>query len=286
MWIVPGAKAIRLAGTPVESCYFAKRPAAPDHVCFALLNFLHQRALWPSVESFVTGIYDDVNNIGASFKKLRLIFDHCDDNSGSARMVTSEIEYIFATCRSLFDLLQETLRGLWKNVRLFDSTIKKRELPKSYADMLFRANSPQSTDQIAERYSIPQQLASVYAQSSLFFQWLREFRDLVSHSGRTVGYVFTTEKGFAIRTPDKPFSGMPIWCPTNSLPNELGSLLSVLAFIVHTTIGLCEMFATVLPQVIQFPPDIAPGYSVYMCGPHVGALAGLNEWIRIRPWYC
>src|SRR2546423_400434 len=77
---------------------------------FQFLEFFYQHIFWPHIMHFVDGLYSDILNAGASISKLRLIFNHSDPKSHeSFRMVASEIEYVFLTCRSMFDLLQQIM---------------------------------------------------------------------------------------------------------------------------------------------------------------------------------
>jgi hypothetical protein len=57
-------------------------------------------------------------------------------------MVVSDLEYVFLSCRSTFDLLQEILRYLWENVTLIDTNAKKERLKPSYADMVTFQGKP------------------------------------------------------------------------------------------------------------------------------------------------
>jgi hypothetical protein len=271
---------------PVECCYFAEQPVAAGDFYFQLLEFLQQRAYWPDVARYVDGLYGDLQNAGASLSKLKLIFDHSRHNArDTARMVVTEIEYVFLTCRSIFDLLQEVIVALSSKVRLFSQDIKKVNLPRTYRKMVLRDERPMSKEEIINRFRLPEDIAAIYASSEPFFTWLRSYRDLVAHSGHTPDRVFVTEKGFAISKGDRPFRDMEIWCEANSLPNELGSVLSVMGHVLATTFATCDLFAEAFSKTTQFPPPVAPNHHIFVCGPHLHNLASLNEFVQSRPWY-
>lgn len=274
------------AAVPVESFYFAERPAGKDDFYFRLLEFLQQHAYWPDIAHFVDGLYADLQNAGASLSKLKLIFDYAQGNShDTGRMAVTEIEYMFLTCRSVFDLLQSVIVALWAKVRLFNQDIKKANLPSTYRKMVLRDDKPMSKEEIAQRFSLPESIAGIYAASAQFFLWLRSYRDLIAHKGHTPEKIFVTEKGFAISKEVRPFCDMNIWCDANSMPNSLGSVLSVMGHVLSTTFATCDAFAEAFSSTIQFPSAIAPKHHIFVCGPHLHNLAALNDLIKQRPWY-
>lgn len=272
--------------TPIESCYFSKEMVGRGDLHFRLLEFLQQRAYWPDIARFADGLYADLHNAAASLSKLRMIFDFSATNSyDTGRMVVTEIEYLFLTCRSIFDLLQEIIVALWSRVRLFNQEIKKANLPSTYRKMVVRDEKPMTKEEIAKRFTLPGSIAEIYASSEPFFMWLRSYRDLIAHSGHTPSKVFLTNRGFAISKEDHPFRDMNIWCESNSLPNELGSVLSVAAHVLSTTFATCDAFAGAFSKTIHFPPPVAPKLNIFVCGPHLYNLVALNDLVRDRPWY-
>jgi hypothetical protein len=57
-------------------------------------------------------------------------------------MVTTEVEYFFSVCRSVFHLLQEIIARLWANIKLNDASIKKKSLKFSFNDMVTFEDKP------------------------------------------------------------------------------------------------------------------------------------------------
>jgi hypothetical protein len=53
-----------------------------------------------------------------------------------------------------------------------------------------------------------------------------------------------------------------------------------------STIEACNGLMTTFASIIKLPPEIAPGYKVFVCGPHYEALA---EVLKVQsgasPWW-
>ena len=114
LWVPQNDKLIDMTAIPVESNYFAKNPEKSEDIIFNFLEFLEKRALWPDIKPWVTAITSDIHNLAASLAKLELFFQtNKSSNMDVRRMVGTELEYIFITCRSLFDLLQMVIKFLW-----------------------------------------------------------------------------------------------------------------------------------------------------------------------------
>src|SRR3989338_2255127 len=185
----------------VEGKYFGASPAHDSDIRLAFFEFMCKRAYFGSVTPFVEGIHDDLQNLSASLAKLE--YFHAEwKRSGFEvrRFVTTELEYLFSVCRSVFDLLQESLSTLWPSFVFFDPKFRRRQIKKSFSKMLFENNALMSRDRIADRFLLPQPLADFYFHQGPFFSWLKEYRDWVSHSGKSFEFVFPLEKGFAVPT--------------------------------------------------------------------------------------
>ena len=271
-----------------ETSYFATAKAAESDFHSPFLEFFEQRAYWPDITRFIEGIGADLLNLSACFAKIELIFHHCPHHSvGYSRMIATEIEYVFLTCRGIFDLLQEIMHRLWKKVTLLDGTKKKINLPeKTYRKVVLDGDHPRTSQEIAERFVLPMEIANVYATSTPFFFWLRDYRDLIAHSGHTPRHVYRLERGFAISKEDRPFRDMKIWCDANSGINHLGSVLTVVAHIIQTTFGTCDEFALELQRLIQFPPPVAPNYRIFTRGAQTSYLNFLADMVAgAMAWY-
>ena len=93
------------------------------------------------------------------------------------------------------------------------------------------------------------------------------------------------QDGFGIATERRPFDTMKIWKESNLRPNKIGSLLSAVAHIVLNTFRTVECVIIELQRIIQFPPEVAPGYNVYVCGHYIEEIGKLESYISTSPWY-
>jgi len=198
---------------PAEGIYFGTKPEKETDIYLHFLDMVGQRLNYLPVKRMFFGLHDDVFNISASLAKVRLLYrTRKDHKTGVARMVATEIEYLHGVCRSIFDLWQEILVVLWDSIALVDRSVKKRQLPQSYREMLFCSNKLRTVDEMTKRFpGLPAPLAECYVRSGNFFADLRRFRDRIVHQGAGVDIVFEGEKDFLIAEERVPFRDMKIW---------------------------------------------------------------------------
>jgi hypothetical protein len=269
-----------------EGKYFAKRQRRQSDIYSSFIDFMCKRAYWPDVAPFVEGIYDDLQNLSASLAKLDLFYlEWKRTNFDARRFVITELEYLFMVCRSLYDLLQECLCKLFPRFKFNDSKYGKRQLPLSFADMIYFNNVLMTPQEIATRYYLPEPIADYYTRQASFFQWLREYRIYVSHSGKSFEFVVSMEKGFAVSIETKPFSSMQIWNASNTQPHMLGSVKSLVAFMISQTFKAIEEFAPLMQTIIVFPNDVSPDNKIFICGPTTSKLQNLEKQISDEAWY-
>lgn len=286
-WLTTERGLFKSKGTPGEALYFGKDPEREDDIHLHFIDFICQRAYWSSVEKPVEGLISDVYNLAASLAKLSLLATHARDQDRMRlrRMVNTELEYLFSTCRSMFDLLQETIAALWKTVRLLDESVVKRPLPLAFSDVLLKSGRPLTVAEIQQRYGLPQELALFYEESAPFFTQLRSFRDNIIHRGSTFDMVYVTENGFAVHERLRPFCDFGVWNEPHKLPNGLCSLRPVASYVVLRTLEACDRFSRLLESCIQFPPPIAPGFRVFVRGFCNGELASVDAVVKQCLWW-
>lgn len=286
MWLPHEGKPHLFKGIPSEGCYFATRPADKSDLHSAYVELMFQRALWPDIFPLVQAVYSDLNNLGASLAKIDLIFSNINAiGFGACRMVATELEYIFTVCRSLFDLLQETIANLWKRAQFTDPSIKKRSLPKSFQKMVYSGDVPVQPAEIARKWSVPPALAGAYFNYHQFFAWLREYRTYIEHGGKSFDLIFPTDHGFAVSIDTAPFSQMDIWCNENVNGAHKGSLRAAAALIVRFTLQALNDFGEYLKRTVTFPDEFAPGHKVFVCGPFINRITTVDELIRSEAWH-
>lgn len=290
MWLpVPPepAKLIRIQGQPVEANYFAREREKDTDIYMDFLNFIAQCACWPETIKFINSIEDDIHNLGASLGKLELFYHSSKTNPKSdfTRFVSTEIEYIFGVCRSLFDLLQEIIATLWHRIELDDKSIKKRHLPESFREMVLRNEQLMKSSEIQEKFRVPTELAAFYHRNGPFFKILRQYRDNVMHRSADFKFIYVTEKGFAVNANVEPFALFGVWNEEHMLPNRLASLRPAIAHVITETFRACEDFSQTIQHTIHFPPDIVPGFKLFLRGYHNQQLLAMQDILKNCSWW-
>lgn len=278
----------------VEGDYLAIAPARNFDLFVPFFDFLWQRASWPEVCPFISAISNNFHNMGTSLAKLKHLFDHrknLPDGAGG-RFARTEVDYVIILSRSVFDLLQEMISSLWmKHVRLNKPAAEKRrrsrKLPETFSRIVLRNKEDlKSAGEISEEYGLPPVLAKAYATAAPFFSQVRGHRNDILHGLADAGQIFVTEKGFCVNPKEQPFCSYNEWRPEHNYNTNLVSLLPWLAETVHGTIGACTSVLNAFAATIQFPPEIAPGYRVFIRGPYGECLASV---LRVRsgasPWW-
>lgn len=264
----------------VEGDYVGRNAAHQADLLIPFVELMWQRASYPEICPLIQAICEDFHNMGTSVAKLRHFFDSRSRlTAGDAtRFVATELEYIVILTRTVFDLLQETISRLWKdNVRLNDLELEKfrrgHKLPDSFSRMTLRDKQAIRTAEEIERdFGLPSVLATEYANHAEFFCQLRNTRDAIVHGGNRIGLIFPTERGFCVDSREAPFSLFVTWHDTHRYNENLVSVLPWVASVVLNTINACNRLMLVVASVIKFPPEIAPGYRVFVRGPSTPAL--------------
>lgn len=286
LWIPTDQGLFQMQGCPTEGYYFAAKPELETDAYLGFLNFIAQRCTWPPVLKPFEGLRQDFFNLCASVKKFDLLFaESAKLQTSTSRLVVTELEYLFSLCRSVFDLLQEVISVQWQSIELLDKSIKKKQLPKSFADVALVANAPRSEQDLMQRFHVPQPLAAFYVRNTPFFSVLRTFRDRFVHGGTTPESVFVTERGFAVFRKTEPFEQFGVWNHEHMLPNELCSLRPVIGHLVVETLRACEDYAATIQSIIQYPPPLVPGMQFYMRGYFNESLAECTKALEACLWW-
>src|SRR5262249_46392679 len=78
----------------------------------------------------------------------------------------------------------------------------------------------------------------------------------------------------------RPFDGFPKWEECHRYNSNLVSFLPWLAYVVVQTINACNDLTTAFAHQIKFPPELAPGYRVFVRGENgdvAGELLKIND---------
>ncbi|MFG1346118.1 hypothetical protein V5F59_14585 [Xanthobacter autotrophicus DSM 431] len=266
----------------IHSNYVAKQPAHETDIWIEFVDHMWQRASWPEVSQIILGIQDDFHLLATSVAKLRHFFDTRDKIGQTliSSFVKTELEYLITVARSVFDLLQEALAAIWNNrVNLLDAAqeaIRKRhKLPDKFTKMAIQGReTARPIEELTGQYAIPPVLAEQYHRFAPFYVSLLKARDKIIHGGGSVETIFVTEKGFCVDRNAKTFADFE-WKPDHNYNDTLVSLLPWVAHVVFGTIQACNHVMGAFASVISMPPEIAPGYHVFIRDPANGALSQL-----------
>jgi hypothetical protein len=267
----------------IEGDYVAKSAARETDLFIPFVHIMWQYASFPEVVGFISAISDDFHNMGTSIAKLRHFWKFRGQigNGNETRFASTELEYLVALCRTVFDLLQEIFSLLWSNsVRLTspgaEAFRKGHPLPKTFSKMVLdQKERPRTADEIVSKFRIPPPLAQQYADAASFFAQLRRVRDRVIHSGGNFRGIFGTERGFCANPKAVPFNDFAGWKAEHRYNENISTILPWLADLVLRTIETCNGLVGTFAQIIVLRPAIAPNYFVFVRGPHNDALASL-----------
>jgi len=204
---------------------------------------------------------------------------------------STEIAYLITCARGVFDLLQECIAVLWKRVRLADAVAeakrKQRGLPETFSKLILRDKQALKTiEEMTEKYGLTPTLCEAYAQQGAFFSSLRDLRDTVIHGYGNKATIFVTDKGFCISSDERGFRNCPIWNDSYKYNDNLVSLLPLLAHVVVATINACSELAVAFTREINFPPEMAPGYHIFVRSPYTSSLHQmLSVFKGGSPWW-
>lgn len=287
MWLpLNEGRLVKIKGWPSEGYYFGDKAEDPKDAFLGVLDFIAQRCSWPRVIRPFEGLMQDFFNMGASVRKIDLLVDRSKEHGTSAsRLLITELEYLFSLCRSVFDLLQEIIAAQWDRVELFDTSIKKRSLPASFAKMCLDGDRLRTVTDIESQFRVPRPLAEFYVRRAAFFRMLRSFRDKYMHGGATIKLIFVTDKGFAVPRTLRPFSDFNVWNEEHMQPNELCSLRPAIGHLLIETLRACEDYASTCAEAIVHPPPVAPELRLLARGHFNQALKGYIDSIETCDWW-
>lgn len=250
-----------------EGTYFGDCAAAPHDLALHALNLIAQHACFAETAKPFMGIWDDLYNVASSLAKLDLLMAHQSEVDGQAgRMVVTEVEYLAVQCRSIFDYIQRIIKAIWSKVRSKeDDSPPKKTLPDSFREMVIGGDhKPRTATQIEERFSIPPELAIVYARHAPFFANLRAMRDAIVHKASPTPTIFATSKGAYIESTLWPFSTMTNWRLDEMEPNNLVPLKPALGAMIYRTLLAAEELIGTYALVVDLGIPLCPNHALFL----------------------
>lgn len=279
-------KFINLRGTPIEAGYLGDAPERPSDQCFPLFNLIAQKASFKEMHMFAGGIWEDFQNLATSLAKIDLFFETSKiKGKETNRFVATEIEYIVGVCRSIFDLMQEMLSQYWERIALHDKSITKKQLPKSFASVLFSSSKLRTGEQIAHKYGLPATFANWYLTNAKHFSWIKSVRDRMIHSGsQSVEMLFATERGYAVKKDEKFWSDIYTWPKVAELYNDLYPIRPAICRLIWLTINSTTTLAEMLETTFECPKPMFPTLKYYSRGFYDNVFVELED-VLTQSWW-
>src|SRR6266508_1509593 len=137
----PNGLVLLNAVSAYSGSYMAKEIVDPNvDISLPLLELCIQQI--PSTKSIRTiqAVVHNLTNLSAALEKYDLIFRNNSDKLGASFLISTELEYLFFSVRSLYDQLQRIIKDIWNLTSLADSNIKKKMLPDSFRDVALKGN--------------------------------------------------------------------------------------------------------------------------------------------------
>lgn len=285
-WIAGNCQLHKMIMQPVEADYFGDRPERATDRCYRFLNLVAQRASYPEMFRASRGIWNDIQNLAASLAKLNLFYESSKLGQQTWRFAATEVEYIVAVCRSIFDLLQEMIGSLWERIELKDKSVRKKPLPASFRAVMYQSKALLSAPEITKKYGLPPAFAEWYLSQEKFFMALRDVRDRIAHRGdEAMEIVFSTERGHAIRRNEPIWGELYDWPLAVELPNQLVPLRPLLHSVIARVIKVTDSFADVLEGTIGLAQELYPGLRLFSRGYHDSELAQMEDVLK-HSWWC
>lgn len=276
-----------------EGLYFARKPFWEGDYHSPFIDFILQRPLLNAkilndTFPYVGGMWIDIYCFAASFAKLHCFHSLNKENGTNIdAFAVTEIEYIFNTSRSYFDLMQMVIRGIWDSIILTGSTRHKNTLPVSFREMIASGNplKIRKPEELVTKFGIPLALAKLYIARANIFLKLKKYRDDIIHKGTSLPFIFQAENGFGIEANYAPFAAFGVWKEDTFAPNNIAPVKPIISFVVKETLDTADDFAKVLKTIFRFPEPLAPGYQLLFRGPHTAHLGKLKNYIDKDVWF-
>lgn len=269
-------------GEVVEGGYFAKAMQRDGDVFLPFLDFMWKHGSWRELTHRLSSIEKTMFSIAASLAKIEH-FNECfstrseDERVASSSFISTEVEYLFGRCRSLFDDLQVILRKLWDRVILLDENERRRkgQLPESFRSAVQRIQKRKAGEPTP--YGLPEPIVQAYEKVAKFFFSMREIRDRIMHGGGSGDTVFMVDGGNAVLRTSRLASMASNLGPEHKVNENLVSLPPVLAHLVFSTLSALHEFAVAFSSVLKWPDSLMPDHRYFLRCPHMSALVKAYE---------
>ena len=238
--------------------------------------------------AILKSIESDYLNVLASLHKYFVLSNYVttERNHLLHVLIATELEFVLSNHRSFYDLIHKLVMSILARACIITSQgsqIKTANMPDSFSKMVRKPGC-----ELANKYNLPSPLIKFYEGKKNIFNCLREIRNNVIHHGHSVGFIYTFPDGFALSLRDGMWADLDtaaIWPPALNKPNNLVSVLGLLAFVVgdmeDTMLALVNGMTEVF---VPLPQAIAEGYRVYLRDHVVVHHSWLSEY-KSQQWF-
>jgi len=259
--------------------YYAAGPADSMDLELRLATLVAQHLSFPGVAPALYSLVDDLNLMCASLEKLRIFWTLRKSNGASTFLVESELEYLFAQTRAMFDVLQKLAKSAARLLQTPDGRNAIATLPDSFASVALSGEEPRTIAELQARFSLPEPLAAFYVSHALRFLRIRAIRVGIEHHGKRVPTVFETERGFGVSTKGSDsWAVLEVWTTHTLLPNSIGSVKALATFLARSFLEALDDFEAALRHIIDprlLPLPVSAGNKLYLRNPLIAHLSQL-----------
>lgn len=278
-FVPQGKKLTWIFAEPVEACYYAEGVIDDSKdIYLKMIDVIARHYSFDSVINTLLSIIRDIENCSVIVEKYFVFLGQYRNTKDvlTYNLITTDLEYFFGNVRSLYDLLQNVIKDLWKRA-------SNKILPGSFNKMVQK-----SQKDLEHKYDLPEPLIKYYINTKDLFVKCCRIRDSIYHRGLGIQIVFCTEDGFALQknnplTPGPLTSEFDIWPEEKTKKNGLVSVLALISYINKRLLEDLDAFSQALVQSIQPLPPISKTHKLFLRGPYIHHLLKSEEYLE-KQW--
>lgn len=280
MFIPRGPKLICSFAEPAESGYFAETIADPrQDIYMSIADIVTRHYSYMPAMTLLLRIIAQILFSAALVDKyiLSLARYRITKDPHVAKIVVTDIEYLFTNARSTYNHTQALFAFLW-------ALKTGKSMPTS-----FRKVVQKTEEELRTQYSLPSPMIQYYGSSKVFFGKMRAIRDTIIHYPEYGAlpppeHALCFDDGFAVfkggMTQGSLSLDFDIWPPEKVKPNGLVSVLALIAYVNKMLLQNCDAFTGALMETIPPPVAISESHKLFMRSPYIHHLLKTDDYLR------
>lgn len=272
------------AGETIRGSYYSRAPADPCRDLFLPLSTVTAMHLsFPGVYPPVSAIEADLHHFCSLLETYRILTAH-PPHDGLADLLLAQFEALVLLIRQVFDHLQKVAQRLCRSVVDPEARTSRiiGDLPDSFARVVLHGDDLRSSQEIGEKFRLPEPISQFYEKHAARFRALRDLRVAIEHHGVTPEAIFLLEQGAGVIGEDYPWANLGQW-PASFSHGKFVSLRGVSNHLIDYTLNMLLEFSVAFPSRIMVPPALSPGVQVFLRNPHGAHLVQLPA-VLAAPW--